>query len=372
MEGFSYLISEAKKAGIVVETIPQDTIATTGLKLCRELALLPFWCGNNTLHIDNPNYMDEGCCLTHTVGLPRHPATKQEMPLTPYQVDFFNQIDKRVQFTPANKKKQKVKDEIAWLRKCHLFHINKGRQMGFTEIVLRVIQFYCFSRYAGSKIAIQAGTTGLLANKDLRRFARLFKTIPSVVEQWIKSTKEGVCIKLVNETVTYAYPASEEAITGDTDYKCIFQDESGKWKMIDDQPVFNSIMPIVRSNGSDLFLVSTPKGPQKMFYEIHKNPDDFVKLKYDIWETEGNLYTIEEIEEKLATNTEDPNQEYLCQFTIGKDSILGIVTDQDREEGFKGWMDDDDSFVESEEDDDDIHDTNDKPKKRVQEWNGFD
>jgi len=280
------------------------------------------------------------------------------MPLTPYQVDFFNRVNDIVQFTPENQRIQKIKDEIEWVRKCHLFHINKGRQMGFTEIVLRLIQFYCFTRYAGSNIAIQAGTTGVLAQKDLKRFARLFKSIPSVVEHWIKSTKEGVCIKLVNDTTIYGYPASEEAITGDTNYKCIFQDESAKWKMIDDQPVFNSIMPIIRSNGADLFLVSTPKKPQKTFYEIHKNPQDFVKMKYDIWETEGNLNTKEEIEEMIAAATEDPNQEYLCQFTIGKNSIFGLVTDEDREKGFTGWMTDDDSFVESDDDDDfkEIHD----------------
>jgi len=348
-------------------------ISDGGLELCKQLGKLPFWCGDNTLHIDNPDYMDNGCCLTHTVGLPRHPATKQEMPLTPYQVEFFDKIDCTVQFTPENQKQQKVKDEIEWLRKCHLFHINKGRQMGFTEIVLRIIQFYCFSRYAGSNVAIQAGTTGVLAQKDLRRFARLFKSIPSVIEQWIKSTKEGVCVKIVNDTIVYGYPASEEAITGDTNYKCIFQDESAKWKMVDDQPVFNSIMPIIRSNGSDLFLVSTPKKPQKTFYHIHKNPDDFIKLQYDIWRTEGNLYTTEEIEEKLATKTEDPNQEYLCQFTIGKDSILGVVTDEDREKGFMGFdvdddMDDDDSFVESEDSNERIHEMNDT--KQNEEW-GF-
>ena len=61
----------------------------------------------------------------------------------------------------------------------------------------------------------------------------------------------------------------------------------------------------------------------------------FIKLKYDIWRTEGNLYTTKDIKDKLATKTEDPNQEYLCQFTIGKDSILGIVTDEDREKVFE-------------------------------------
>ena len=352
-----------QQAAIIAGVNVVEEISNVGLELCKQLGKLEFWCNNDTLHIDNPNYRDTGCCFTHKIGLPKHPATKQEMPLTPYQVEFCNYIINDTKFTPTSKE-NKEEERIDFLRKPHLYHINKGRQMGFTEIVLRLIQYFCFSRYAGSNIAIQAGTTGVLAQKDLRRFARLFKSIPNVVEQWIKSTKEGVCLKLVNETITYAYPASEEAITGDTDYKCVFEDENTKWKMIDDQPVFNGIMPIVRSNGADLFLVSTPKGPKKTFYHIHKEPQDFIKLKYDIWRTEGNLYTTKDIEDKLATKTEDPNQEYLCQFTIGKDSILGIVTDKDREKGFKGFDVDgdsndneDDNFVESEDDDEQIHET---------------
>ncbi len=338
-----------------INKISQDSNVTeSGLELCEQLSKLSFWCGDNTLHIKKSDtYQDEFCCLTHVVGLPRHSATKQEMPLTPYQVEFCNKIIHDTKFTPKNKK-NKIKEKIEFLRKPHLYHINKGRQMGFTEIVLRLIQFFCFSRYAGSNVGIQAGTTGSLAQKDLRRFSRLFKNIPSVVDQIVKSKT----FKLVNNTTVEAFSASEEAMTGDTNYKCVFQDESAKWRITDDQPVFNSIMPIVRLNGADLFLVSTPKKPIKTFYHIYKNPQDFIKLEYDIWRTEGNLYTKKQIEELLATTTEDPNQEYLCQFTIGKDSILGIVTDEDREKGFTGWdvsmddsMDDDDSFVESEDDD---------------------
>ena len=317
-----------------------------GLKLCKELSQLSFWCGNNKLHIKNPNYSQNSkrCCLTHTVGLPRHPATNAEMPLTPYQVDFFNTVDKITSFSKKNAKKYNVKNNQEWLRKHHLFHINKGRQMGFTEIVLRIMQYYCFTRYAGYKIAIQAGTTGSLAQKDLRRFARLFLNIKPVVRQWIKSRT----FELVNDTVTESFSASEEAMTGDTRYKAIFQDESAKWRLVEDQPVFDSIMPIVKSAGGDLFLVSTPKGPRKMFYDIHKNPGDFYKLKYDIWETKGNLYTEQEIEEKLATTTEDADQEYLCHFSVGKDSIFGVVSTEDQQ-GKNEWIIDEE---EGEEDDD--------------------
>ena len=39
------------------------------------------------------------------------------------------------------------------------------------------------------------------------------------------------------------------------------------------------------------------------------------------------MYTKDEIQHLIDTCKEDPNQEYLCEFTIGKDSIFGIMDD---------------------------------------------
>jgi len=335
----------------VLRNIKKTIISRKGVadqkpsELLKMLSKIDFWCYNDTLHLENPNYHEEGCCLTHMVGLPRHPATKQEMPLTPYQVDFFEQIMKAVA-------QPKGMSDDDWKRLAHMFHVTKGRQMGFTEIVLRFIQYFCFNRYAGSNIGIIAATNGKLADKDLRRFARLFKRIPKVVLQGMKNHT----FKLINNTVVEAFPASEEAMTGDTNYACIFMDESAKWKLVDDTPVFNSVLPIVRSNGSDFFLISTPKGPIKMFYKITQDPQEFVMLEYDIWEAQGNIYTTTQIEVLLATTKEDPNQEYLCKFTIGQDSILGVITEEDRsadvtEWGQEGTDEEDDSYEDDEDED---------------------
>ena len=293
-----------------------------------QIAKMPFWCANETLHLMDPNYKDKGCCLTHTVGLPKHPATQLEMPLTPYQVDFVKIVIKAV----TNSGKMSKED---WGRLHHAFHLLKGRQMGFTEIVLRLIQYFCFNRYAGRNVGIIAATNGELAKKDLRRLYRLFANIKSM----LKGPLKGRIIEVINNTVVEAFPASEEALTGDTDYACIFMDESAKWKLVDDTPVFNSVLPIVRMNGSDFFLISTPKGPIKMFYRIWKDPQEFVMMKYDIWAAEGTLYTKPQIEKMLATTKEDPNQEYLCKFTIGEHSILGVVTKEDIDDNLTEWGD---------------------------------
>jgi len=324
----------------------QTGYGETGIELCKELSKLPFTCGNDTLHLEKPDtYQDEGCCLTHTVGLPRHPATDEEMTLTPFQVDFVIKIIKATAAPTLKQYKKKFKEALnEYKRLAHKFHINKGRQMGFTEIVLRLIQFFCFSRYAGRNVGIIAATTGKLAKKDLRRFARLFRNIPSTVKTWVK----GTTMELVNHTIIEAFSASEEALTGDTKYACIFMDESAKWTLVDDTPVFNSVLPIVRTNGSDFFLVSTPKGPVKMFYEIHKNPEDFIKFEYFIEETIGNLYTQEQVDNMLSTSKEDPDQEYHGKFKAGRDSIFGEVTDEDRGTNWTEWNvdEEDDSYVE--------------------------
>lgn len=282
------------------------------------------------------------------------------MALTPFQVDCAIKIIEG---------RKKFGDAIAQMRRPLMMHIKKGRQMGFTEIILRVIQYLCFLRYKGANVGIIAATNGTLARKDLRRFARLFKAIPSVIKTWIRRGKMASgesfikhnTLEIVNDTVIEAFSASEESMTGDTKYKCIFMDESAKWKLVDDSPVFNSILPIVRTNGTDFFLVSTPKGPIKMFYKIDmEHKDEFVFLVYDITHTIGNLYTKEEVDEMLASSAEDPDQEYMTQYKAGQDSIFGAVSSEDMD-GMEEWDidgnndDEDDGYEEDRSDDDEIH-----------------
>ena len=240
-------------------------------------------------------------CLTHLVGLPIHPAKKESMTLTPYQLDLQKLVHKS--------KPQK-------------YIINKSRQLGFTEIILRIIQHEALTgKYQGGKIGIMAGTNADLARKNLRRLYELFHQIPYMVKD---TYFRGHMLHLTNGVVIEAFRANEESITGDTNYRAIFLDESAKWRLRDDSPVFNSILPIVETNKADLFLVSTPKGPIKKFHEIWTdNKSDFVKLEYPIHVAEGSLYSKEDIDRILLNSVEDINQEYLCKFTIGRGSVFG-------------------------------------------------
>ena len=223
-----------------------------------------------------------------------------------------------------------------------LMHINKGRQMGFTEIVLRLIQYFCFNRYAGRPVGIIAATSGDLAKEDIKRLYQLYK---DGIPEALAGPMVNDTISLKNGTTIRAFKASEEAMTGFTKFACIFMDEAAKWKLLDDSAIFDSIMPIIRSNASDLFLVSTPKGRVKMFYKIHKDADSkFIKFRYPIERAVGSLHTKETVQELINSTVEDPAQEYHCQFESSEDSIFNI-TEKDQESFqelklYDDWKDD--------------------------------
>jgi len=239
------------------------------------------------------------------IGLPKHPATFEAMELMPYQKNFF----KSVTYTSN-----------------HLFHVNKSRQMGFTELILRILAYRCFNKYKGGKIVIIAGTREKTTKKIMLRFKELFRNIPHT----IKKSTDALVLELTNGTVIEGLPANPEAITGDTKIKCIFMDEAAKWNLVEDIAVMNAIKPIVDTNNSDLFMISTPKGPRGFFYNIDIEENDFQKFTYDIWEAVGSIYTDEKAEEMLADTVLDTDQEYLNKYTTGRDSIWGAVTDEHR------------------------------------------
>ena len=302
-----------------------------GLAIIQQMEKLKFFCGDMTLHKRRPDdYHEKCCCFTHVIGLPRHPNTMEQMPLTPFQVEIALKIIKDT----SHWNKRKYPDKEEWKRLAHKYHLNKGRQMGLTELMLRLILYFSFTRYAGKHVGIIALTSGDLAKENLERMWELFRNIPEVA---LKAPVAGE-IKTQNNTTIKIFNSSEEGLTGHTKYACIFMDESAKWRLLSDEALMNSILPIVKSNGSDLFMVSTPKGPVKSFYKIFKDPKDFTKLEYDIWHTEGNMYTRKEINTMIDESTIDPNQEYLCKFTVSENSVFGLLAEQNQG-NFTEWPD---------------------------------
>lgn len=271
MEGLKPLLTQANKSGYVQ---PLVTSTTTSIP-------------------------EEFVAFNELIGLPRHPVTFSPHPITNIQRTFIE--------TYCHKDRQ---DRV---------HLNKARQCGWTELILRHLAHQAFFKYKGKKIIIIASTKLQTTKQIYARFLGLFVNLRSEIAE-----TGSLYLRLKNGTEIYGVSANEEAITGWTKVGCIFMDEAAKWDLIDDQPVLNSMLPIVRTNNSDIFMISTPKGPRGFFYNIEMNKEStFAKPVYDIHAGGQELYSNEQRMEMINSSEEDPQQEYLNQYTMGRNSYFG-------------------------------------------------
>lgn len=270
MDGFQRLTTQASKLGLVPAPETNTTVIPEDFVEFNEL-----------------------------IGYPKHPVTFLPHPITHIQQTFIK--------TYTHQDRQ---DKV---------HLNKARQCGWTELVLRHLAHQSFYKYKGGIIVIIASTKLQTTKQIYARFLGLFHNIRSEIAE-----VGSLYMKLKNGTEIYGVSANPEAITGWTKVKCIFMDEAAKWDLVDDQPVLNSIMPIVRTNNADLFMISTPKGPRGFFYGIEMNKEStFAKPIYDIHAGGQELYTDEQRMEMITSSEEDPSQEYLNQYTMGRNSYFG-------------------------------------------------
>ena len=151
----------------------------------------------------------------------------------------------------------------------------------------------------------------------MRRFRNLFTNIESNISE--VNDKEMI---LTNGTVIQAFPSNSESIRGITDVGAIFMDEAAHFKLVDDSIVLDAVSPIVETNKSDLFMISTPNGPRGFFYKIDNEDNDYYKPKFPI-SVAKDLYTQEEIDVILNKRDVDVEQEYLNQYTTSKSSVFG-------------------------------------------------
>lgn len=236
--------------------------------------------------------------FNQAIGNPKHPKTLKEMELTDYQLELFN-------ITASRQHPKRI--------------INKGRQMGFTEIFQRINAYGGFHWYRGKKIINIAGTREKTAKEIQQRVRALFNSI----ENQIADNGTDLWFKLKNGTEYQALPSNPQAIRGLTKVGKVGVDEAAHFDLVDDSPIFDAITPLVMTNHADLDIYSTPNGLRGSFYNIWIGNNDYRKLQYTIWRAEGSLYSREEILAMLADTTIDTAQEYLCQFTTARSSIFG-------------------------------------------------
>ena len=242
--------------------------------------------------------------LQKLVGLPKHPKTLEHMNLTPSQIEIVNLM-------PV------VGSAIV----C----ISKARQIGISEIILRIFLWGCFNRYKGGLIAIVAGTNSDTALALFGRFRELLNAIP----QYIKSEKVGE-ITLTNGTRIIAGSSNPNFLRGLTKVRAVLFDEFAYFDRINQISGLSTIMPLIKSNGSDLWLCSSPNTTASAHYAVMESKSKiFKKLTITIDDGARGLYTDQEKKDILESSEEDVQQEYYCSPITDKSSYFGSLSNSD-------------------------------------------
>lgn len=257
--------------------------------------------GLGKVETQDPDIPKDFVKFNEMIGLPRHPQTHEPSQLAPFQLDFF---EKFIGDTESSKHKKYI--------------VNKGRQVGFTELVVRILLYKALTCYKPGIIIVIAGTRVETTKQIMSRFHPLLDNIPSVVED-----RTDLRIKLRNGIEILGFPSNSNAIRGLTGIRACFMDEAAHFEIIDDSVVVDAILPAVEASNADLVMISTPRGPRGFFYEIEMSQNDYVKLKFPIWVTKGHLYTEDWIRNILKRTDIDVDQEYLNQYTTSRNSIFG-------------------------------------------------
>lgn len=255
--------------------------------------------------INNSPFTEEGLPRSFVdfnklIGLPKHPATLAPMNMMPFQVAYANTV-------------------IRNRGRFNKYHVNKSRQIGFTETQQRFFAWQAFSHYKGKKILNIAGTREKTTKKIFVRLRRLFDPI----ENMIADNGTDLYFKLKNGAEFEGLPSNSEAIRGDTKIAAVGIDEAGHFGIADDGVVIDAVMPIIDTNMAELFMYSTPNGRRGFFYEVDITSNDVYKIKLPIWVTQGLLYTAEQINKFLARKDVDVEQEYLNQYTTYRHGVFG-------------------------------------------------
>ncbi len=244
------------------------------------------------------------------IGFPRHPATRKQMPFMQHQLDFANYV------LSGNHQKK-----VLW---------NKSRQIGASEIVLRVLQYQALSsKFTTKKVLIICGTRIQTCKSMMQRFKLLFNTIPTEIVE-----SNDLVVKLKNGCSIEAYPSNSDSIRGLTNVAAIMVDEAAFFGLINDSVVMDAIQPIIMTNKSNIYIISTPNGPMGFFYKIyHDNDSDYHKFTHNIYAGVPSIYTKDEAEIELDRKDIDIQQEYMNAFTVGRNSVWGMIEDEDIEDG---------------------------------------
>lgn len=269
------------------------------------------------------------------IGLPYSRITDQRSPMTKYQIEYSDAINK-----------------------YHSVILNKTKKGGFTDGFLRHVAHQIFHRYAGHEVMLVAGNKEPIARDIMERLYALFENgitddngIHWTREQLIPNyTKSPLLMQWFNGTKVIGSTASKSgkssSFRGYSDVICWFITEAAFTGVNDDYPILNGLTSLTANrDDGDRILESTPNGRSGFFYDIamdstdnmkHKfemGPNGFYYMEYDYHHAvdEGVISKPFIESEKLNTRI-DFDQEYCCAFTSSSNAAFAPLEDRNFQE----------------------------------------
>lgn len=264
------------------------------------------------------------------IGYPLNRNTNRTSPMTPYQIDYHNSIQKH-----------------------HKVIVNKSRKIGITEAAIRSIALNCFDRYQGHDVMMVAGNELNIAREILLRLYELFQDKPKLGyafedndgNKWKESdlirrasvNGQHPIIEFKNDTRVFCFAASRsgksQAFRGTDDIVAILLSEAAHTGMLEDQPIMNALQPnLANRDDADFILESTPNGRRGFFFHYWM---DLMEGKMKGWITkewdyhyglDAKVLSEKYLRSEKANIRVDFNQEYCCKFTS---TVSGVFREED-------------------------------------------
>ena len=312
METFQPIKNKARQAGLTV-SIEIDNSALT------------------KPDIDALDYVE----FNERIGLPFSRITDERAPMTKYQIEYSEAINK-----------------------YHSILLNKTKKGGFTDAFLRHVAHQVFHRYAGHEVVLVAGNKEPIARDIMTRLYDLFENglidnnnIHWTRDQLIPSfTKVPLLMRWFNGTKIIGSTASKSGkaspVRGYSDVICWFITEAAFTGVNDDYPILNGLTSLTANrDDGDRILESTPNGRSGFFHDIamdstenmkHKfemGPNGYYYMEYDYIEAvNAGVISKAFIEQEKKNPRIDFDQEYCCAFTTSAHAAFQPLSDENFQE----------------------------------------
>lgn len=280
-----------------------EQIYKIGQEQLNELKELPFWIDNVTTEehdeIRRIVHEDKGkdlCCFNHAVGLPkkRFKDGIKELPIFDYEMTIFNAM-----------------------RKNHRVFLRKPRGFGATTGINRYLGWDCVVtgwQHMGYKIMYLAGVGGqAFAEEMIFRLRNVFmQNYPEFIMSYYATNDRQV----INGVMFEAFPSqSIDSLRGYENVLWLVVDEADYFRHKEEKGLLGAISSYEEKSAGKIILLSTPRYPDGLFYniefEVSEDYKGWYPLLYDYNSGVNKIYDIDFIER-------EKNKTYFRREYMGK------------------------------------------------------